>query len=95
MLGLFVGRLWKGNAGPIALVGLLYLLTLVGFERDGLWTSDNAAKFLQVQALLKLSGAPEVDYERYSGGIPGLESGQGQQENIFQEQDSLEFVPGG
>ena len=53
MLGLFVGRLWKGNAGPIALVGLLYLLTLVGFERDGLWTSDNAAKFLQVQALLK------------------------------------------
>ena len=53
MLGLFVGRLWKGNAGPIALVGLLYLLTLVSFERDGLWTSDNAAKFLQVQALLK------------------------------------------
>lgn len=46
----------------------------------------------QVQALLKLSGAPEVDYERYSGGIPGLESGQGQQANIFEEQDSLEYV---
>tara|TARA_Y100001963_G_scaffold6445_1_gene8324 strand:- start:1722 stop:3701 length:1980 start_codon:yes stop_codon:yes gene_type:complete len=45
----------------------------------------------QVQALLKLSGAPEVDYERYSGGIPGLDVGE-QQENIFQEQDSLEFV---
>ena len=49
----------------------------------------------QVQALLKLSGAPTTDYERYSGGIPGLGSGQGQQENIFEEQDSLEFVPGG
>ena len=49
----------------------------------------------QVQALLKLSGAPTTDYERYSGGIPGLGSGQGQPENIFEEQDSLEFVPEG
>ena len=46
----------------------------------------------QVQALLKLSGAPTTDYERYSGGIPGLGSGQGQQENIFEEQDSLEYI---
>ena len=46
----------------------------------------------QVQALLKLSGAPTTDYERYSGGIPGLGSGKGQQENIFEEQDSLEYI---
>ena len=46
-------RLGRGTAAPIAAVGLAYLLTLLCFERDGMWTTDNAAKFLQVRALLQ------------------------------------------
>ena len=49
---MIVARLWAGNAGPLALVGLLYLLTLVSADPRGLWTTDNAAKFLQVEAIL-------------------------------------------
>ena len=49
----YLTRLGRGTAAPIAAVGLAYLLTLVCFERDGMWTTDNAAKFLQVRALLQ------------------------------------------
>ena len=31
----------------------------------------------KLEALIKLYGAPIVDYERYSGGIPGLDTGGG------------------
>jgi LysM repeat protein len=31
---------------------------------------------LKLDALIKLYGAPQIDYERYSGGIPGLNTGQ-------------------
>ena len=48
----YLTRLGRGTAAPIAAVGLAYLATLVCFERDGMWTTDNAAKFLQVRALL-------------------------------------------
>ena len=46
-------RLGSGTAAPIAAVGLVYMLTLLCFERDGMWTTDNAARFLQVRALLQ------------------------------------------
>ncbi len=49
----YLTRQGRGTAAPLAAVGLVYLLTLFCFERDGLWTTDNAAKFLQVRALLQ------------------------------------------
>ena len=49
----YLTRKGRGTAAPLAAVGLVYLLTLLCFERDGLWTTDNAAKFLQVRALLQ------------------------------------------
>ena len=36
----------------IALVAAVYLLTLVSIEERGFWTTDNANKFLQLQALV-------------------------------------------
>ena len=45
--------LGRGTGAPIAAVGLVYLMTLLSFERDGMWTTDNAARFLQVRALLQ------------------------------------------
>jgi hypothetical protein len=44
------------SALPIAVVALLYVLTLGGLERGGLWQIDNANKLLQLQGILHSGG---------------------------------------
>ena len=62
-------RRWGAMQSPlpsVALVALVYTITLAALEREGLWAIDNANKLLQLQAILHSGG------EDYSLPWPGL-----------------------